>query len=107
MPRGRQSLRQASPLQYRQLDQQACWIRHFRRSRVPLKAGPRRDAMKNDRPLGIKEIAHQLGCSTRTIRRYHAEGKISTYKVGAKTSPIKIRQADLTKFIRKRGSEES
>ncbi|WP_234890099.1 helix-turn-helix domain-containing protein [Sinorhizobium medicae] len=63
-------------------------------------------ATDGKRPLGIKEIAHELGCSTRTIRRYHAEGKIGTYKIGANTSPIKIRRADLSKFIRKRGSEE-
>lgn len=61
--------------------------------------------MADDRPLGIKEIAQQLGCSTRTIRRYHADGKLATFKGGANTSPIKIRKADLSRFIRKRGGE--
>ncbi len=57
------------------------------------------------RILGIKEIAHELGCSTVTIRRYHASGKLKTFKGGANTSPIKIRRADLSKFIRKKRDE--
>jgi len=60
-------------------------------------------AEKDCRPLGISEIAAELGCSTRTVRRMHAEGKIATYKVGGKTSPIKMRRADLLKLRKRRG----
>ncbi|MDW9626507.1 helix-turn-helix domain-containing protein [Sinorhizobium meliloti] len=55
--------------------------------------------MKKDRPLGIKEIAHELGCSTMTIRRYHAKGKLKTFKVGDSTSPIKMRAVDLRRYL--------
>lgn len=63
-------------------------------------------ATNGKRPLGIKEIAHELGCSTVTIRRYHAQGKLKTFKIGSNTSPIKMRQIDLANFIKKRGSED-
>ena len=59
--------------------------------------------MADDRPLGIKEIAHQLGCSTRTVRRYHAEGKISTYKLGGSTSPTKMDRVDPKRLLKKKG----
>lgn len=59
--------------------------------------------MKNDRTIGIKEIAHSLGCSTRTIRRYHADSKLKTFKVGGDTSPIKMRAVDLTRLLAKKG----
>lgn len=60
-------------------------------------------ASEGNRPLGIKEIAHQLGCSTRTVRRYHAEGKIGTYKLGGSTSPIKMDRVDLRRLLKKKG----
>ena len=47
--------------------------------------------------IGINEIATELGCSPRTVRRYHAQGKIRSFKVGGATSPIKMRRVDLRK----------
>lgn len=47
--------------------------------------------------IGINEIAHELGCSQRTVRRYHATGKIRSFKLGGVTSPIKMRRVDLRK----------
>lgn len=61
--------------------------------------------MKNDRTIGIKDIAHSLGCSTRTIRRYHADGKLKTFKGGDNTSPIKMRELDLKRYILKGGGK--
>lgn len=58
---------------------------------------------KEERPLGILEIAAELGCSARTVRRMHAEGKIATYKLGGATSPIKMRRVDLIRLQKKRG----
>ncbi|MDX3975801.1 helix-turn-helix domain-containing protein [Shinella sp.] len=57
----------------------------------------------SERPLGIKEIAAGLGCSTRTIRRYHAAGQMPTFKIGGKTSPIKMSRVDLRRIQKKRG----
>lgn len=57
----------------------------------------------NNRPLGIREIAHELGVSTKTVRRYHAAGKLKTFKVGGETSPIKMRVVDLKRILKKRG----
>ncbi|WP_275788541.1 helix-turn-helix domain-containing protein [Pararhizobium gei] len=56
--------------------------------------------MKNDRILSLKEIAHQLGCSTRTVRRYHADGKLKTFQAGGASSTIKMRKVDLDRVIR-------
>ncbi|WP_200951500.1 helix-turn-helix domain-containing protein [Ensifer sp. Root31] len=58
--------------------------------------------MKKDRPLGIKEIAHELGCSTKTVRRYHASGKLKTFRIGDGASPIKMRSIDLKRHLEKR-----
>lgn len=55
------------------------------------------------RPLGIREIAHELGVCTKTVRRYHAAGKLKTFKSGGETSPIKIRAVDLSRYIKKGG----
>lgn len=55
--------------------------------------------MKKDRPLGVKEIAHELGCSTKTVRRYHAQGKLKTFRIGEGASPIKMRSIDLKKHM--------
>lgn len=51
----------------------------------------------------IREIAAQLGCSERTIRRWHADGKIPTYQLGGRTSPIKMSRIDLRRLTRKKG----
>jgi len=62
--------------------------------------------MRNeDRPAGIKEIAHSLGRSVRTIRRYHASGSIKTFQIGEATSPILMARADLRRLIKKKGKD--
>jgi excisionase family DNA binding protein len=61
--------------------------------------------MNNDQPAGIKEIAHTLGCSTRTIRRMHANGSINSYKLNGPTSPIKMGRTDLRRLAKKRGKD--
>ncbi|MBB3289919.1 MULTISPECIES: hypothetical protein [unclassified Rhizobium] len=61
--------------------------------------------MKDDSPVGIKEIAHALGCSTRTIRRMHANGSINSYKLNGPTSPIKMGRADLRRLAKKKGRD--
>nr|WP_234889379.1 MerR family DNA-binding transcriptional regulator [Agrobacterium vitis] len=58
---------------------------------------------ENDDTLGIKEIAAELGCSTRTVRRYHAKGQIATFKAGSSTSPIKMSRVNLRLLQKKRG----
>ena len=60
-------------------------------------------AMKEDRPAGIDEIASALGCCQRTIRRYHKAGKLPTFQIGGKTSPIKMTRVDLRRIQKKRG----
>jgi excisionase family DNA binding protein len=52
--------------------------------------------------LSIGEIAAELGCSERTVRRYHAQGKIPTFKLGANTSRIKMTRVDLRAFQKKK-----
>lgn len=59
--------------------------------------------MRKDRPLCIKEIAHELGCSTKTVRRYHASGKLKTFRVGEGASPIKMRSIDLKRYLERKG----
>ncbi|WP_075289898.1 MerR family DNA-binding transcriptional regulator [Pararhizobium arenae] len=60
-------------------------------------------AADKKRPLSIGEIAHELGVSTKTVRRYHAAGKLRTFEGDGKTSPIKMRAIDLTRYIKKGG----
>lgn len=59
--------------------------------------------MKDERPAGIKEIATALGLCEKTIRRYHADGKLPTFKPGGPMSPIKMRRVDLRRVQKKRG----
>lgn len=57
---------------------------------------------EKDPTVGITEIAHQLGRSTRTIRRWHADGKIASFQIGGPTSPIKMTRVNLRKLQNKR-----
>ncbi|KQZ50717.1 hypothetical protein ASD54_10940 [Rhizobium sp. Root149] len=59
---------------------------------------------EKDATVGINEIAQSLGCSTRTIRRYHKRGQIPTFKIGEGTSPIKMSRVDLKKLKRRKGA---
>lgn len=63
--------------------------------------------MKNEknRPLGVKEIAAELGCCQQTVRRYHAAGVLPTQQIGGKWSSIKMSRVDLVKWIRKQKRE--
>ncbi len=63
--------------------------------------------MKNDKDahLGVKEIAVELGCSTKTVRRYHANGVIPSYQPQGKFSAIKMTRVDLRNFIKKKKKE--
>jgi excisionase family DNA binding protein len=61
--------------------------------------------MKDDSPAGIKEIAHTLGCSTRTIRRMHANGSIKSFKLNGPTSPIRMGRTDLRRLAKKKGKD--
>ncbi|UHS63763.1 helix-turn-helix domain-containing protein [Agrobacterium vaccinii] len=54
-------------------------------------------------PISIGEIAAELGCSVRTVRRYYARGRLPTFKVGSNTSPIKMSRVDLRAFQKKKG----
>ena len=59
--------------------------------------------MTVDRPLCTKQIADRLGCSTKTVsRRYHAGKLPGAFKL-SRTSPIKIVERDLQKYIRGKG----
>jgi len=44
----------------------------------------------------IQEVAKELDVSTRTIRRYIDDGKMTAFKIGNK---VKIRPGDLDEFI--------
>ena len=44
----------------------------------------------------IQEVAKELDVSTRTIRRYIDDGKLTAFKIGNK---VKIRPEDLDEFI--------
>jgi excisionase family DNA binding protein len=59
--------------------------------------------MSTKKTLGIGQIAHELGCSERTIRRLHAKGELKTFKAGGRTSPIKMTKVDLRKHLNKKG----
>lgn len=59
--------------------------------------------MTKDRILQTKEIAAEIGCSDETIRRWFREDKLrGSYKVGGRTSPIRIRSRDLARLKKKR-----
>lgn len=51
---------------------------------------------------GSKAIARALGCSASTVKRLAAKGRLPTFKLGNKTSPLSIKRADLARM---RGSE--
>ena len=57
-----------------------------------------------DRTLHTKQIAHRLNCSTKTIYRLFRDGKLTgAFKPGGrKTSPIRMRSADLQKLTKTR-----
>lgn len=59
--------------------------------------------MKEDRPVGVKEIADALGCCEQTIRRYHKDGKLPTFQLGGPHSSIKMTRVDLRRIQKKRG----
>ncbi|PRX11220.1 UNVERIFIED_ORG: excisionase family DNA binding protein [Martelella mediterranea] len=59
---------------------------------------------KTDRPLGINEIACELGCSEKTVRRMYAKGTIDAYKVGGRTSPIRMDRIALRRLKKRRGA---
>lgn len=46
----------------------------------------------------ITEAATYLGCSTRTIRRYIADGRIKAFRVGARM--IRVDRAELDGLLR-------
>lgn len=49
----------------------------------------------------LPEVAEALSLNERTIRKYIAAGQLTAYKLGtgSRTSPIRIRQADLDAFL--------
>lgn len=51
---------------------------------------------------GLKEIAATLGCSEKTVRRYHARGVLPTFQPTGKFSAIKISRIDLRNFVKKK-----
>jgi hypothetical protein len=53
-----------------------------------------------ERTVCLKEIAHKLGVSTKTVRRYNTAGKIKTFQAGGAGTPIKMRQVDLDRLMR-------
>jgi predicted transcriptional regulator len=57
--------------------------------------------MTDERPAGIREIAATLGCSEKTIRRYHAKRSIKTFQIGGPHTPIKMARVDLRKLAKK------
>lgn len=57
-------------------------------------------ATDKTRTVCLKEIAHELGVSTKTIRRYHADGKLKTFQAGGSGAPIKMRKVDLDRVKR-------
>lgn len=48
--------------------------------------------------VSVEAAASQLGLSTRTIRRYIADGKLRAFRVGG--TLIRVRQADVDALVR-------
>ncbi|AQZ50542.1 helix-turn-helix domain-containing protein [Martelella mediterranea] len=59
---------------------------------------------KAERPLGVNEIAAELGCSERTVRRLYKNGTLPAYKAGGRTSPIRMDRKALAQLKKKRGA---
>jgi excisionase family DNA binding protein len=57
----------------------------------------RREADPLPEYLTIKEAAEQLRCSTKTVRRYVANGQLLGYRVGP--IMVRIRAADLQAMV--------
>jgi DNA-directed RNA polymerase specialized sigma24 family protein len=55
------------------------------------------------RVYNINEIALALECSTKTVRRMHAQGKLNTFQLNGKRGAIQIRGADLIRYMNERG----
>lgn len=49
---------------------------------------------------GSKAIAKALGCSDRTVRRMAKDGRLSTFKTGAGTSPLTVERKALAQTRR-------
>lgn len=58
-----------------------------------------------DKTIGVKEIAAELGCSVKTVRRHHALGILPTYQPSGKFSAIKMTRVDLRNFLKKKKKE--
>lgn len=55
-----------------------------------------------ERPLVTAEIAHRLGVCEKTVRRLHKDGKLpGSFKLGGRTSPIKMLPTALAKLIKR------
>lgn len=58
-----------------------------------------------EKSMGAKEIAAELGCSVKTVHRYHSLGILPTYQPNGKFSAIKMTRTDLRNFIKKKKKE--
>lgn len=52
------------------------------------------------RPLVTKEIAARIGCCEKTVYRLYGAGKLHGAFKLSRTSPIRISERDLSKFLR-------
>ena len=60
--------------------------------------------MASDRILQTKQIAAKLGCCTKTVLRHFHAGKLrGAWKFGSATAPVKIRERDLDRLLKKGG----
>jgi hypothetical protein len=54
--------------------------------------------------IGRKAIAHELGCSTKTVTRLYRAGQLpKVFKIAGSTSPLKITVKDLQKLRQSKG----
>lgn len=49
------------------------------------------------------EVAQYVGVHWRTVHRWITQGKIKAVQLGGNTSPYKISQAELDRFLKERG----
>lgn len=54
--------------------------------------------------ISRKRIAHQLGCSVKTVSRRFANGDLpGVFKVGGRTSPLKTTKYYMNRLTKRRG----
>lgn len=60
--------------------------------------------MAHDLVVGRKAIAHELGCSEKTVTRLYNAGRLpKVFKIAGETSPLKITVKDLQKMRQGKG----